>query len=452
MEESAETPSTPPELLPELIRLTVDYLKKDGITLGKLQTTCLFFQKYEALTKLIETHRMFADTLYFGSHFSMFLDTKKTLWGCGNNTHGQLGLGEDSLSGPEITRLTKIPLTLGEGERVEMVAVGYKHSLLLTSKQRVLVSGSNEYGSLGKSVEKTARFLPLCLKKLDKHDDAVVRIFAGAHRSALLTRTHALYLRQPDTHLLFDKADNPPHPKFQKIPLPFAEHEQVQDVILNSEECYFVVSNTGRLWASKSRVISSLFLVTLPLPSADGIAKFVASKNHFLVLSQQGKLLVKGNNQHGQLGLGHKQAVAAFNEINLDFLASDERIVNVVAEEDISLLLTSHGRLFGAGQDAYLMFGDYQSVDLGSHFKLLTISMLQPNETIHSIASGRSSLGIQTSEGRWLVQGENLCGNLALGDTNQPDDFSIITFDIGAQAPLQTPILTKLPKQRCNIL
>lgn len=139
-------------------------------------------------------------------------------------------------------------------------------------------------------------------------------------------------------------------------------------------------------------------------------------------------------------------------EVPVDFLHPQEQIVKIAAEEDISLILTSHGRLLGAGYDAYLMFYDYQQMDIGSRFKALHISTLEPKETIFNLSLGKGSLGLQTSKGRWIVQGENLCGNLSLGDATQPDDFNEIEFDSVRPIPLLPPEPAKTSKHHCSIL
>lgn len=452
MEEPAEHKNTPTPL-PELLRSVVDYLEQDGLTLAKLRASCSFFRWNNTLDKRIDNYQKYASRLYFGSHFSVFLDIRKNLWSCGNNAHGQLGLDDQPSKAPDITRFTKVPLALHEGESIQSVAVGYKHSMILTSTHRVLVCGSNEYGALGKNINQSGVFIPLGLKKLKKNHDAVVQIFAGGNRSALLTRNNALFVREPDEHRVFDKDKKQRYHQFHKIALPFAENERVQEVILKYDACYFVLSNRGRLWeshADKTHHALTPVVFEPPLSPNDSITILAASKNHVLALSKRGKLLVKGDNQQGQLGLEHIPNTTTFTEVVPDFLQPDEKIVKIAAEENISLILTSYGRLLGAGSDDYLMFSDFQSAQLGFRFKTLCVDTLIAGETVVNLSTGRSSLGLQTSHGRWLVQGENLCGNLSLGDMNQPEHFSEITFQAPLEQTESKPI--KIPRQRCNIL
>lgn len=447
MEESVEN-NIASEPLPEVLHCVLDYLKKDGLTLAKLRASCGFFRGLKSLNDRIESYRKYDNKLYFGNHFSLFLDIRKTLWSCGNNAYGQLGQGEESLKGPDVTRFRKVPLSLEDEEQIEMVAVGYRHSILLSSKQRVLVCGSNEYGGLGKAKDQSASFIPLGLNKLKKNHDAVINVFAGGHCSALLTRNAVLYVREPDTHLVLDKDKSQYKHRFRKISLLLDDNETIQNVIFTDAH-YFVLSSTGRLWQSKA---FSLTLLALPLLRDDAIGSFATSKNHCLALTKQGRLFVQGHNQKGQLGLGQTQDVLSFMEVPVDFLHPQEQIVKIAAEEDISLILTSHGRLLGAGYDAYLMFCDYQQMDIGSRFKALHISTLEPKETIFNLSLGKGSLGLQTSKGRWIVQGENLCGNLSLWDATQPDDFNEIEFDSVRPIPVLPPEPAKTSKHHCSIL
>lgn len=79
------------------------------------------------------------------------VDEDGQAWSWGNNDHGQLGQGD--------TRSRRIPTpvpgTGPSGEIIVMVALGHKHSLMLTAKGKVWVAGDNTDGQCAKGEMKT---------------------------------------------------------------------------------------------------------------------------------------------------------------------------------------------------------------------------------------------------------------------------------------------------------
>ena len=79
------------------------------------------------------------------------VDESGQAWVWGNNDHGQLGLGD--------TRCRRVPTPVpgtGEGgDIIVMVALGQRHTLLLTSQGKVLASGENSDGQCGRGEMKS---------------------------------------------------------------------------------------------------------------------------------------------------------------------------------------------------------------------------------------------------------------------------------------------------------
>jgi len=80
------------------------------------------------------------------------VDEEGGAWSWGNNDHGQLGQGDKRCRRVP----TRIPGTGGEdGHHIVMVAVGQKHTLLLTRQGKVLAAGENSDGQCGKGEMKS---------------------------------------------------------------------------------------------------------------------------------------------------------------------------------------------------------------------------------------------------------------------------------------------------------
>ena len=78
-----------------------------------------------------------------GTHHSLFQNYKGEIFSCGDNEHGQCGLGH--FNHPQITP----SLILNAPSNIVQFVCGYFHSLFLDSEGNVFSVGANEYGQLG---------------------------------------------------------------------------------------------------------------------------------------------------------------------------------------------------------------------------------------------------------------------------------------------------------------
>lgn len=100
-------------------------------------------QAYKRLTATEPVQR-----LTLGGDTSFFI-VDGSLWVCGSNSGGELGLGDD------VRRdvFTRVDLS----ERVRQVSVGDYHTALVTGSGRLLICGNNYQGQLGLVIESGVR-------------------------------------------------------------------------------------------------------------------------------------------------------------------------------------------------------------------------------------------------------------------------------------------------------
>ena len=150
---------------------------------------------------------------------------------------------------------------------------------------------------------------------------------------------------------------------------------------------------------------------------------------------EDGDVFIMGENNNGQLGLGDFDAHEGVQNITDAFDLTDDEIIQVSLGEYHAMALSGQGKVFTWGHNFYgklaLPAGDDQAtpVDITDQFDL------QDNETVVFIEAGRDHNGVITSEGRVFTWGANAYGQLGTGENLNPWEGTVyepalIAFDL----------------------
>ncbi|KAJ5077308.1 btk-binding protein-related [Anaeramoeba ignava] len=120
------------------------------------------------------------------------LNSNQELFGCGYNRFGQVGLGESTKEETEIQKLTKIQ-NIPKGKIIDIQSGGY-HSIMLIEnenenenpKRKLYSCGYSNYNGLGKEDEDTYEFTEI-KSSLFENDDYIIDFSMGFHHTLILT-------------------------------------------------------------------------------------------------------------------------------------------------------------------------------------------------------------------------------------------------------------------------
>jgi alpha-tubulin suppressor-like RCC1 family protein/predicted metalloprotease len=142
---------------------------------------------------------------------------------------------------------------------------------------------------------------------------------------------------------------------------------------------------------------------------------------HSAAITSEGRLFTWGYNYiYGQLGDGTTTSRSTPKEISSQFsLNTGETITNVSLGEVHSSAITSEGRVFTWGYNAYGQLGDGTTTKRYTPTEITSQFNLSKRETIKSVSLGRSHSSAITSEGRVFTWGDNYSSQLGDGTTSK---------------------------------
>jgi alpha-tubulin suppressor-like RCC1 family protein len=293
-----------------------------------------------------------------GAYHAVFITTAGRLWGAGDNDYGQLGLGHTQKQG----EFAPIPLpAFGADERIAHLACGADHTVFITTAGRLWGAGDNHQGQLGLGDTQAQReFIPIPLPALGP-DERIAHVASNYVHTIFITTEGSLWGAGQNQRGQLGLGHTQEQREFVPIPaLSLREDERIAHVASGAAHTVFITTE-GRLWGAgynhdfqlglgHTREQHEFVLIPAPALRADErIAHLACGAYHTVFITTAGRLWGAGDNNYGQLGLGHTQKQGEFVPIPLPALGTDERIAYVACSEPNTVFITTKGGLYGAG-------------------------------------------------------------------------------------------------------
>ena len=343
-----------------------------------------------------------------GLKHTVGIKTNGTIWSFGDNTYGQLGLGETANTEyGEPQEITTIP----EGVKFTKISVGKNHTLVLDTNGFVYSFGSNSNGQLGLDISvgtgigsNSAR--PVKIEGLSN----IVKIVAYENRSMAVDKDGNLYVWGEG---------------YSKNPEKVGFYTKVVDI-------------TGRLVLSEYGTVWNMTDLTQKIPGITNIVEIASGDSHNLALKADGKVYSWGNNAYGQLGTGNTTAnnepVAVHDILH--------PIESIKCGQYSSYLLTKNGEVYSFGRNTNNSLGQ-NTTD-----KHISTPTKIESTNVERISAGQNYGVYVTEKGFVYSWGLNSSGQLGHGDKA---DRGIPTLIGGAKIKTDRNVITLKEKDTHNL-
>jgi alpha-tubulin suppressor-like RCC1 family protein len=293
---------------------------------------------------------------------SLFLTDKGTVYGCGINNSGQLGVND------AINKTLPVLVTSSIGTKfISNVAGGAVVSVCLEKNGRVYSSGLNTSGEMGISINTRIanQFNPI--EYFSTLNIKIIQIATGSNHTLYLTDTGTVYA---------------------------AGYNNVGQLGLGNTTNYNV--------PLKITALNGIFITNIN-----------ARSDTSLFLSDKGTLYGCGLNTSGQLGLN--DIINKTTPTLITQVIGTKNISNISVGAAFSVCLEKNGRLYSSGLNTALELGLSINTVVANRFNALDYFTTQ-NIKIIQIATGSNHTLYLTDTGTVYSTGLNTSGQLGLGD------------------------------------
>jgi alpha-tubulin suppressor-like RCC1 family protein len=303
------------------------------------------------------------EQLAAGGVYTLVLTNNGNIYGCGRNLSGELGIG--SIASPQTTLTLMHSPVGGFSGTPEQVAAGDRLTLVLTNNGTIYGCGENGDGELGiGSIVTPQTTLTLMHSPLGGFSGAPEQLAAGDAFTIVLTNDGSIYgcgrndegqlgigsIASPQTTLTLMHS---PVGGFSGTPEQLAAGDRFTLALTNDGTIYGCGDNSaGQLGiVSIASPQTTLTLMHSPAGGFSGTPEEIEAGVHTLVLTNDGTVYGCGTNFNGQLGIGNQIDQSTLTPMHSPTGGFSGTPEGITAGRFHSLVLTNDGTIYGCGKN-----------------------------------------------------------------------------------------------------
>ena len=275
---------------------------------GELGLGTKDYDSHSTFTKVTTNINNDVKQIACGRYHTFILKNDGTLWSCGYNEYGQLGLGNTT------DRTTFTQVTTNINNDVKQIACGYYHTFILNNDGSVWVCGRNNNGQsgLGDATDITT---------FTKVTNDVKQIACGEYHTIILKTDGSIWSCGKNNNGQLGLGDKTVKTTFTKVTTNI--NNDVKQIACGHSHT-IILKNDGSLWSCGYNSRGHLGLgdttdkttfTKVTTNINNDVKQIACGQNHTVILKTDGNVYACGYNSNGQLGLGNTIDCTSFTSI-----------------------------------------------------------------------------------------------------------------------------------------
>lgn len=353
-----------------------------------------------------------------GPSSSYIIKEDGTLYGCGLNNFGQMGMGHQD--NPHQFMKSNI-------DNVKFVDSGfYQHTVLIKHDRTIWGAGNNETGALLTNTNSTTMNNTLFIQSPIATN--VKQIACGYGKTFAVMTDGRVYVSgfNETGEIGLNVADRTYHRLFNEVT---SLGNNVRQVACGY---YFTIAlkEDGTLWGAGSNTYRTIGTLTsevyrsfVQLPDIDNVKQIACGYQLIVALKNDGTVWVRGNCQTGQAGLGTASANNGTFSYFVQIPNMNEVSEIVCSGYGTVFMLKHNGELWTTGSNSYGMAG------LGNTSAAYVPTKV-PVDNVKQVACGEYHTLLMTKDGNVYSAGYNNNYQLGIGNTSNKSTFTAVNYHI----------------------
>ena len=355
-----------------------------------------------------------------GDSHTVILKNDGSVWVCGLNNNGQLGLDNTN------NKITFTQVTTNIDNDVKQVACGRDHTFILKNNGSIWGCGKNTYGQLGLGVDDTNNRYTFTQVIYNVSND-VKQIVCGGYSTFILKNDGSLWSCGHNGYGQLGLGDNTDKTTFTQVTTDISN--DVKQVACGRYHTV-ILKNDGSIWSCGYNADGQLglgvddtnnrYTFTQTIYNINNDVKQVACGFYStFILKNDSSIWSCGLNDYGQLGLGDTTNRTTFTQVKMYF-----DIKQIASGNEYSVVLTNDGDVYSCGRNNYGQLGTDFVTSFNNVFN-------KANSDVKQIACGNAYTFILKIDGTVWSCGDNLYGQLGLNNSNDKTTFTNTNFTTG---------------------
>ena len=342
----------------------------------------------------------------YGNTF--ILKNDGSVWACGGNSSGELGLGDNTRR----TTFTQVDIS-----DVEQIACGL-HTFILKNDGSVWSCGYNSYGQLGLG-DATKR--NTFTKVTTNINNDVKQIACGYWHTFILKNDGSVWACGDNMYGQLGLGNTTTKNTFTQVTTNI--NNDVKQIACGSDFT-FILKNDGSVWACGYNEKGQLGLnnttdkttFTQVTTNISDVKEVICGANHTFILKNDGSVWSCGRNNYGQLCLGDDTDRNTFTKVTTNI---NNDVKQIVCGDSHTFIIKNDGSVWSCGNNNGGQLG------LGDNTKKSTFTQVTTNinNDVKQIVCGTHTVILKNDDSVWSC-GFNSDGQLGLGDTTNRNTFT----------------------------